>query len=312
MVTMKDVLRAILKTMVADPQSSMVVTSEDNDGFGAIRTVTDNSTPLVMQRQSTGSGTTFSRCIMSVCTSFLAVCPILQSSSGEPTRDRELTDMVLNADGDDFILAGPAYFRNVEQRTLNINATILDNFLCKFESLLTQFMYSRSEALHALAIQFLQATSFLWVQESVANSEVGSSARQLCKWAVGMLEGGKIPSWRIRDALAVFLERYLVLDPMEHVWTMPLPEDEDEEEVKEEEEEEVMTPPSQLLPAMCRDEDIRVRFRAATANARLFDLPRTGKDTEAMTIYNGINAQLPVDAMQCVRSSIPKVASLTC
>lgn len=294
MVTMKDVLRAILKSMVADPRITNMVTDEDNDGFGAIRTVTDNAPPQSKQRQATGPGTTFSRCIMSVCTSFLAVCPILQSSSGEPTRDRELTEMLLNADGDDFILAAPAYFRNVEHRTLNINATVLDNCLVKIGSLLQQFMYSRNEALHALVVQFLQATSFLWVQDSIADTDVGGAIRELCQWLVGMYESGKMSSWKIRDAFAIFMEKYLALDPFERVWTTP--------DEKEDGTIEVSTAPSALLPDMSTDEDIRVRFRVASANARLFGLPRLGNDKTAMEIYIDLQSRLGTELEKCVYS----------
>ncbi|THH15268.1 hypothetical protein EW146_g5182 [Bondarzewia mesenterica] len=285
MVTLKNVLRFILTRLTGDRHSSNAMDVDDKDDFGPIRTTPLAANTPEAQRQT--KGTSSAQDVMAVCMAFLALGPILQSSSGEPTRDKELTRLILDSDGDEFLLASSSYFSNVRQRTLNLNVTTLDHFLEKFESLLIQYTYSLNGQLQLLVIQFLESTISLWTQGPVADSETGEHARSLCRWLLDSLGGGKTRCWKIRDSIVTFLDQYLAQDPMEKVWSMSYFDDDDDE----------IRPsivPTAALPTMSNDQDIRVRFRVANANARLFTLSRF-QHSNPMELYDTIRKGLCID-----------------
>lgn len=218
---------------------------------------------------------------------FLAIVPILQSTSGEPTRDKDLTELVLNSADTAFLLVGPVYFAKVRQRILNISLNVLDGFLDKFDQMLKQYTYSRSEKLQLLTTQFLDATLHHWKQDNVSSSEVGDRIRDLCQWLSDTLRRNQIRSWRTRDCVARFMKRYLVEDPEQVIWTMVSPDDEGRN-IKTE------ASPAAILPMLGADQDIRVRFRVAFDNASLFTVARkTGRDPSQL--YSEIKGWLTDD-----------------
>src|ERR1700733_7253389 len=141
------------------------------DGFAPIRTTHSITQAAEAIQQADSLQAT--QCIIDNCMTFLAIVPILQSSSGEPTRDKDLAELVLNCADDKFLLVGPIFFGKVRQRILNISLSILDGFLGKFEQMLKPYAYSRSEKLQLLTIQFLDSTLHHWKQDAVSSSEVG-------------------------------------------------------------------------------------------------------------------------------------------
>ena len=104
---------------------------DDGDGFGPIRTTRAITQSAEARHQA--DNVWANQYIANSCMAFLAIVPILQSSSGEPTRDKALTDMVLNCSEDKFLLVGPIYFGKVRQKILNISLNIIDSFLDKFD-----------------------------------------------------------------------------------------------------------------------------------------------------------------------------------
>lgn len=282
--TLKDVLRIIVGKTPANPRSPHAMDADEKDGFGPIRT-TQQSPETHQQTENTKA----TQCIIEVCTTFLAVAPILQSSSGEPTRDRELTELVLECSVEKFLIVGPIFFDKVRQRTLNMSVNIFNDFLHKFEEILTPYVYSRSETVQLLVTHFLDSTMHLWLQQSVATSEVGDKARQLCRWRADLLRRNKIRSWKVRDRFARFLDRYLALDPLQVVWSIAS-HDEDGNDV----EEGLEVLPAAMLPMLGADEDIRVRFRAAVVNARLFSIARS-IEHDSLLLYNDIKQWYTVD-----------------
>lgn len=237
---------------------------DDRDGFAPIRTTQVIAALADTSHQT--SGMLGERRIASICVNFLAVVPVLQSSSGAPTRDKELTELVLNCPDDKFLLLSPAFFGNIRRKYINIGHVVLDNFLGNFEFMLQQYQYSRSENLQYLVTEFLDSTLDQWSVEPVAGSDVGGKVRLLCRWLGNTLQGNKIRSWRTRDVVCRFLTRYIVSDPAQIIWSTPLPDDEDEVDGD--------ALPASMLPRLGADQDIRIRFRAATANARLFEVAK--------------------------------------
>ena len=292
---MKTTLRVVLARITGRSFTSDG-DADDQDDFGTTRgTIT--AAPIEAQRLS--SGRIYVEAILDVCMSFLAIGPILQSSGDEPTRDRELTDIVLNCDGDEFLLASNAYLANIRRRTLNINPATLDNLLVKFASLSTQYIYQLNEELKLMIIRLLDSTAHLWTQHDLIGYETVDKVRNFFGWLLELVrvtkdEDGqktktKVRSWRVRDAFVAFLARYMALDPFERIWARRSPSvdagDADSDDGHP------PTLPSHALPTINQDDDIRVRFRSAYANATLLNLSRFNNE-QPMNHYREIHASL--------------------
>jgi len=226
MTAMKMILRAVLARISRRSLTSDGIEAEDQDDFG-LTGGTITAAPVEAQRQT--SGRIYVESILDVCMSFLAIGPILQSSGEEPTRDRELTDIVLNCDGDEFLLASKAYLVNVRRRALNINLATLDNLVDKFASLSTQYIYQLNDELKLMIIRLLDSTAHLWTQPDLVGYDTVDKVRNFFGWLLELVrvtkdEDGKrtktkVRSWRVRDTFVAFLARYMSLDPLERFWT---------------------------------------------------------------------------------------------
>ncbi len=293
---MKMTLRVVFAKISGHSWTSDGIEAEDQDDFG-LTSGTITAAPTEAQRQT--SGRIYVESILDVCMSFLAIGPILQSSGEEPTRDRELTDIVLNCDGDEFLLASKAYLVNVRRRALNINLTTLDNLLVKFASLSTQYIYQLNDELKLMIIRLLDSTAHLWTQPDFVGYDVVDKVRNFFVWLLELVritkdEDGKrtktkVRSWKVRDAFVAFLARYMSLDPFERFWTMALPSVDDDDAHSNDDH--PPTLPSHTLPTINEDDDIRVRFRSAYANATLFNLSRFNNNNP-MVHYREIHASL--------------------
>lgn len=281
-------LRDVLHT-VLDTKRSVVGAYQamDVDGFAPIRT-TQAVTPSPEASLPMG-GARASQRIADICMAFIAIVPILQSFSGESTRDKELVELVVNCADDKFLLIGPIYFEKIRRRVLNVNLNVLDCFLGKFEPMLMQYEYSRSEQLQLLVTHFLHSTLTHWLADAVSGTEVGEQIRALCRWLLHTLRGQKIRSWRTRDCVIRFLTRYISEDAAQVVWSIRPAEDVDDEEPD--------ALPADTLPRLGADPDIRIRFRIAVASASLFSIAReTGQDP----------SQAYVEIKECLTNDIFK------
>ncbi|KAI0954122.1 hypothetical protein AcV7_007443 [Taiwanofungus camphoratus] len=268
MTSIRNVIRLVLGSRLEnDVKRPHDMDVDDKDDFGSVRTTQDVGR-LMLSRQKL-LNTSLNCATVNICMAALAVIPILQSTSEEPTRDRELADLVLNCETEQFLIIAPAYFNNVRQRTLNLSLANLDRFLDKLESLLKQYAYARSERMQLVAIHFLHSTVDLWTQKAVVSVDVGDHIRSLCHWLLNILRTNKIRSWKIRDHVIRFFDDYLVRDPAQEVWST-----QSDSESQSDEESGPDSFPMAVLPRLGADEDIRVRFRAAVTNARLFSIAR--------------------------------------
>ncbi|RDB20837.1 Serine/threonine-protein kinase TEL1 [Hypsizygus marmoreus] len=279
-------LRSILRVSLGYESNSSTGTRtmDDKDGFGPIRTAATQQRTDMHDSSEDNHSNHF---ILDVCIAFLTVGPTLQSASGEPTRDKDLMELVLDCSEprpDMFLLTFPIVLRNIRQRTLNCSVKSLDDALNELSRLLQLYAYARSEQLQSLATQFLTSTVDIWASPGVAIGEALDKVKQICKWLSGALRKKKIRAWAVRDLIARFLDRYLLLDPTEAAWSI----------VDEQESNEVQEKPSVLLPMMGADEDMRVRFRVAVINARLFTFARRVRRPPP-DMYNSIKQSYTVD-----------------
>ena len=235
--------------------------------------------------------------LLQTCISFLTCGPFLQSASGEPTRDKELTEIVLRCAENQparFGLVCPILLNQIRHGILNLPLKHLDSFLNQMSDLLKQYQFARSERIHQLLIDLLDSTLSTWLTPQAQSSDVGEMVGQLCAWLAKALRKQKISTWTLRDALAQFLDRYLSLDPSQTYWA---PTEEDL--------------PTALLPMMTADHDIRVRFRVAVLNTRLFDLEvHTGQSPT--TMYTVLQKWYTVDLEKYVIYKLSTLVSFQC
>ncbi|KAI0031450.1 hypothetical protein K488DRAFT_86827 [Vararia minispora EC-137] len=285
---MKKILCSLIAKLAGDQTSRAAVDSDDHDGFASIRPAA-LTTQMPEAKSACIGSPAYS--IMVTCMLFLASGPVLQSLSSEPNCDLELSDVLLDAGGEEFILAVPAFLSHMRRRNLNLSITALDNFLVKTESLLTQYTYSHSDALQQIVVSLLDSTMELWTRK---DTDVGtlSKIQDIFRWLGEALEGQKMRSWRVRDRLTELLRRYLILDPQETIWK----ENYTRNGVQDDSQDEgvIQMPPSLLLPTLNADVDIRVRFRSAKAMAALFPGHKT-EQTELVKLYKYVHAQLRDD-----------------
>ena len=228
--------------------------------------------------------------LLQICISFLTCGPFLQSASGEPTRDKELTEIVLRCAENQpaiFGLVCPIFLNQIRHGILNLHLKQLDSFLTQMSELLKQYQFARSERIHQLLIDLLDSTLSIWATPQAQSNDVGEMVGEFCAWLAKALRKHKISTWTLRDALAQFLDRYLSLDPSQTYWSST------EEDL-----------PTTLLPMMTADHDIRVRFRVAVLSTRLFDLEvHTGQSPT--TMYTVVKNWYTIDLEKYVVQSYP-------
>ena len=219
-----------------------------------------------------------------MCVEFIALAPVLRSSDGQISRDKTLIDLVCNCtDVERFKLLLKPLLWHVERHNIRLTPSNVDDLLSCIEEPLISYNYGCSDDLHISVIRLLFATAHLWLQSSFP-AETAAKVRTVMNWLASSLKNGTLCSWRTRDMLCRFGDRYLGLDPMQLFLTNSSNEDTSD----------VDGLPDELLIFMIKDEDIRVRFTAALSCARLFSTPYI-RSRDPMEVYTNIREQLCVE-----------------
>ncbi|KAJ3839321.1 hypothetical protein F5878DRAFT_130270 [Lentinula raphanica] len=262
--TLKDILRIIMGQPLKLSDDAMVV----DDSFsvtetGSVKTLALGTfdKPIIE--------TSALRHVAGICILFLSLGPLLQQASGEATRDRELTELMLEGARVDirrFLLACPVYFDSIRKQTLSLGPSHLAQFISIFGDHLRSYSNIKSEGFNLQVISFLDATLSLWLNLAPTHENTADDFWALVNHYTGQLQRDKLKHWRIRDSVARLCDKYIVLDPTQHAW---LDEETDS--------------PMHILPSLIGDVDIRIRFRAAAINARMFEIPG-----DPMALYDTI------------------------
>ncbi|KAG6845486.1 hypothetical protein H0H87_008383, partial [Tephrocybe sp. NHM501043] len=281
-ITMRDVLRISFGDKAISTAQN-VADGDEHDGFGPIRMATEQSS---VHKDEATTNVISNRYTMDVCISFLTIGPALQSTSGEPTRDKELVDDVskcAESRPEAFLAVLPVLFGKIRQHVLDLSIKSIDTLLNDLSRLLELYQYSRSHRLQSVVIQFLASTLNLWAS-GVTIGDIMDKISQLCQWLAANLRKSKIRSWEVRDLFARFMDQYLLQDPDEHAWDFS--EDGSNKDLL----------PSSLLPEMGRDDDTRVRFRVAALNGHLFAHARRAEPRRPIdNVYLAIKDKLTLD-----------------
>lgn len=281
MKTLRTLLSQFLKWPSSDPQGS-TIDADDKDGFGPIRTTT-------LQNAATIAGSDDRRSVahmFHICLNFISYGSFLQSHSSEPTRDRDLTQLIVESAGsypERFSILCPIFFSLARKGIIYLPAKHLTAFFEEFASLLGQYSFSRNERFHRVVLDLLTSSLGIWKTQDAKADDVEEQFRQLCCWLSNTFVKDNIRSWSLRDAFSQFLDRYLSEDPAQGTWLYL------DDRITEENCENFL--PTSLLPKLNGDPDIRVRFRAAVSNTRLFYQAEPGD----ITPYNHITDSLTKD-----------------
>ena len=248
---------------------------DEADGFGPIRT------SQTTQAEKLEVNTTL-RHIARICVDFLSLIPILQSTNGGGTRDKGLLEIILDANGDAFLSMIPSLSDNVRRGRFNLGANAADMLFLKFSEHMSDSAFAKREQTHLEVIRFMDSTIGVWLQPSAA--DVLNKVQSLFKFYSDMIVRKKVRSWRIRYAFSCFVGNYLGKDPWQKTWN--------DVEVD-------CALPSELLPQLGSDEDIRVRFKLATLSAELLS-PANLAGKEASAVYLELKEGLSTDLSRCV------------
>ncbi|KAG1876416.1 hypothetical protein DFJ58DRAFT_754177 [Suillus subalutaceus] len=275
-----EALRESLRTMTGQlRQGAQNVHALDADGFGDI--MTTHTGPPTQEDAASDNITAANRYLADLCITFLATTPVLRFSSAEVLRDRELTKLILHCPAERLLLIGNAVLGSVRRQIWSLDIDVLNALLDKLEDLLGLHTYDHNVDLQLMVVDLLDSTSHFWLQKSNADSDVGDHIRELCGWLSQNMIQRNFVSWKIRDFVSQFFARYIAQDPSESFWPTVYKKKPVER-------------PSTIIPMLNMDQDIRVRFRAAVVNARLFTMARFAGQN-SLDIYNTIKEMLTKD-----------------
>ncbi|KAH9916328.1 uncharacterized protein B0H18DRAFT_884948 [Fomitopsis serialis] len=211
LVTLKSTLRLASGASTSPGSDSQAMDIDIEDDFGELRTVQDAGTTTESLRNGAAVMDAHG---MEICMTALAVIPVLQSTSGLPTRDKDLAKLVLNSDESRFLDVAQVYFTIVKTGMLSISASTLEQFLERFGDLWPQYGYARNDHLQCLSLHFLHSTMACWLDRATPNN-ICDAVRELWSRLAAKLLSGKLTSWKSRDVVVRLLDANLAQDPRE-------------------------------------------------------------------------------------------------
>ncbi|KAK7025291.1 Serine/threonine-protein kinase Tel1 [Favolaschia claudopus] len=281
----QDTFETVSKTLREVLQILLRLNKEQNRAMDM-----DFEATVVEHAQDTTS-TSAVRCLIEVSVCFLTNTPILRSISGESTNDKELTAIVTKCTEQDptetSLLLIRTFVRHVQQRTLTLNLNNFGTLMRNLGETLVTYYYARNEGMQIAMLHYLQSTLHIWCslpQEHQTRADV----RKLCTHFSRTLKAAgknrtELRSWKARDSYLTCFTKFLLQDPSELSGF-------DAEKFPK-------FLPTNVLPKMNRDDDIRVRFRAGILNSQLFTVGRaTGR--KPSDVYTSIWDAYPTDLAQ--------------
>ncbi len=201
-------------------------------------------------------GIRFAKRLVDTWVSCLAVCPVLQSPSGEATRDRELQNLVMHSSTETTLLLGPSFLRNIQRGTLHISTTALLSLFKTCIEILHKMHNVRDPRVFMFVIHLMRSLMRQWVDESAR--ELVAPRSQILGWILKIHNSNAalLNVWSVRDCFTQFLEQIVLQAADFEPWSTGTAQADTQD-------------PAHILATMAKDPDIRVRIRAAVSNARI-------------------------------------------
>ena len=229
---------------------------------------------------------------------FIATTSMFSVQSTLPVRDPGLDKLVSEAEGQSLLIVANAYAAAVRTGTLQCGREILQEILQAIGTTFKVYSTAKSEHSFCLVLTLLEATIPIWSDKEYTRSKLGDTVRYFLKqWFSELLEKDQILSWKIRARFGRILDIYVTVDPVNEFWCAretPSMDVDSESRVSDLSEETTGPSPIQLVCLMLDDEDVHVRYHAASFSSTMFyQLARTS--FPALSLYKEISDAIPQD-----------------
>lgn len=223
---------------------------------------------------------------------------MLSDQSTLPVRDFGLDKLVSEAEGQSLFIVAHAYAAAVRAGALQCGREALQEILQAVGTMFEVYSTAKSENSFCLVLTLLEATMPTWSNKEYTKSKLGDSVRYYLKqWFSELLEKGLILSWKIRAQFGQILNTCVAADPVNEFWCAretPSMDMDSDSRASNPPEEATGPSPMHLVCMMLDDEDVRVRYRAASfASTMFYHLART--DFPALLLYKEISDAIPQD-----------------
>ena len=272
-VTLRKLFSALISSRTLATDNAPGLENDERDSFGPTR-ITSSSMGFTSQGIP-GNDAYLAR-ILEVCMRFLAAGPLLQSVSGEPTKDIYTINTILecgivNANG--FLIGFSLLLAEIKRRTFSLGNN-LQRYLDVLDDFFGSYEYEQSERMQQIVSKFLHSILDLWL----TNVEVRNQVDALPKWLLKSHRKGRAKYKTERDAFIRFVDKMTLQEPQALEWLL-LSENQGLSE-------DVLL---NYLPLQMwnQDNDVRIRFRVAVLNARLFHAIQR-LDVYPSKLYTGI------------------------
>ncbi|GAA5846422.1 hypothetical protein JCM9279_001368 [Rhodotorula babjevae] len=203
---------------------------------------------------------------IAMCVKGFVSAEMAASGTTRPVRLQEVVDALIAADGEESIVIAEEAFAAAHAGLATFGLAQAEAVLQHLgETLLPDYRYARDERFARIVLRFLECTAQHWVvADDELKEDFARDARTLCSWFVNGLRKKVFAAWRVRLQFTAFLDTYLELDRTMQYWDLEgrAPRAEDGRVIA----------PTAIIPFMLDDADFRVRFRATTSTANLFNL----------------------------------------
>jgi hypothetical protein len=226
---------------------------------------------------------------------FIATTSMLTDQSTLPVRDPGLDKLVSEAEGQSLLIVANAYAAAVRAGTLQCGREALQEILQAVGTMFEVYSTAKSENSFCLVLTLLEATMPTWSNKGYTKSKLSNSVRYFLKqWFSELLEKGQMLSWKTRARYGQVLDTCVAADPVNEIWCAREAHLMDVDSDNNPSEEATRPSPMQLVCMMLDDEDVRVRYRAASfASTMLHHLAQTG--FPALSLYKEISDAIPQD-----------------
>lgn len=285
--TLKALFGPCLKVFAGSESATPVTSSpyaptqgiqEDDDDFGEIRTAESDAMPISKEAIECQRTT---RLLLASLADFRLKGSMFLSPNRPPSKDTALINAFLSAEGPRMTQLGSVLCDAVQAGTLRLNVEAVDFILSTLEEMLASYAYARDEASLQLTLSFMTASAPIWLSPDNANIDLADRVIHLAKFLHLKMLKGQLPSWKVRLALLRFVDEYLDYEPEQTAWLRG---------GESMEVDGAANAAVDIISGALVDNDIRLRFRAATSTAGLLYLSSIPFDQHLPFYHDTVNA----------------------
>lgn len=227
------------------------------DDFGEIRVA---EAPTLVGKSKTAYTDRASDACVSICVRGLLSVEMMDSAP-QAALVPALVEAIIESEGEVAIVVAEHVFTAVLMGVMRMEEADMQAILTTFGGLLMDYRFAADERFALVALRLLECTATTWILDDEEEGDTfASHSRKLCSWYAEKIGRDLIPSWKVKLRFIAFLDYYLTIDTAQAHWNRITTSDDG-----------MVAAPTAIIPNRLRDEDFRVRFRAATSSSALFN-----------------------------------------